>query len=194
MKTVKLIALVGMIFLASSCTSQSGKISAIETSKFAAGFGAATLVHEAGHYVVANLEGMNNVRIHPTKVTYEYDTYSKSAKRNIAMAGFGADFASTRLLMSNDEWFPKDNNFVLGYLARNMVHPVFATLRYELGFDGKYDDLRSLKETGVSPQLVEAGLIAHAALTYYQLKHNPKSPLYIEASPRKVGLNLIHRF
>lgn len=191
-KVIEILVIAGMIFLTSSCRSQ-GNFSVKETAKFGAGFASGVLAHETGHYLVAKAEGMDNVKIHPTKVTYEYDKYSKSAERNIAMAGFGADIIGSEIVMSNDKLFPKDNNFVLGYLAWTMIEPLSYTLRHELSSNG-YGDLKGLDETGIDARAVEVGLIAHAALTYYRLKKNPDFPLYVEAGPDRVFANWKWRF
>ena len=189
MKTVKLIALFGIIFLASSCTSQSTeRVSAIETGKFGAGIAAGIAGHELGHYAVGKLQGMDNVRIRPFKTTYSYEKYDESKDRNFLLGGFASDIIGSEIVMSNDKLFPKDNNFVLGYLAWTMFEPISYTLRHEFGWEGENGDLRGLEETGMNVEYLEIGMIAHSALTYYRLRHNPSSPLYVEASPSKVLL------
>lgn len=191
--TVKLIALIGIVFLTSSCRNQTGEISIKESLKFGAGFASGILSHEVGHYIVAKIEGMDNIRFRSTKVTYEYDEYCKSKKRNVAFGGFGADILSSEILMSNDRLFPKDNSFVLGWLAWTMFEPISYTLRHELSSNG-YGDLKDLEDTGVDARVVEAGLIAHGILTYYRLSKNPDFPLYVRASSDKVYVGAKWRF
>lgn len=188
-KTINILFLVGLVFAVSSCRSQStGKISGIEIGKFSAGFAAGWRLHEAGHFVTGKLEGLDNLKMGLTETTYTYEKYDKSKDRNFLLGGFAFDVIGSEVVMSNDRLFPKNNNFVLGYLAWTMIEPISYTLRHEFGWEGENGDLRGLERVGVNPQMMEAGLLAHAALTYYRLRHNPTSPLYVEASPRKVML------
>ncbi len=188
MKAIKLALLIGIIFLGTSCRSQSGKISAVETVKFATGITAGIASHEFGHYAVGKLQGMDNVKLRPFKTTYTYEKYDKSKARNFLLGGFASDVIGSEVVMSNDKLFPKDNNFVLGYLAWTMIEPISYTIRHEFGWEGENGDLRGLERTGMKTEWLEVGMIAHSALTYYRLRHNPKSPLYVEASPSKVLL------
>ena len=190
---IKAMVLVGIVVCTSSCRTQTGNLSAKETLKFGAGFASGILFHEVGHYTVAKMEGMDNVKQHPTKVTYKYDKYNESKKRNIAFGGFVADVISSEILMSSDRLFPKDNFFVLGWLTWTMFEPISYTLRHEFSSDG-YGDLKDLEDTRVNSRIVEATLIAHGILTYYRLSKNPDFPLYVRTSSGRVYVGTRWRF
>lgn len=188
-RMIKTVVLVGIVVFVSSCRTQTGDLSLKKSLQFGAGFASGILFHEVGHYAMAKVEGMDNVKLHPTKVTYEYDEYNKSKQRNIAFGGFGADILSSEILLANDKYFPKDNSFVLGWLAWTMFEPISYTLRHEFSSDG-YGDLRDLENTGVNARVVETALIAHGILTYYRLSKNPDFPLFVRASSDKVYVGL----
>jgi hypothetical protein len=94
---------------------------------FGTGFVAGGLFHEIGHYAVAKMEGMNNVQLHPTRVTYTYKEYNRRKRRNIAAAGFMADILGSEMLLASDKLFPKDNAFVLGWLFWTIYEPISYT-------------------------------------------------------------------
>lgn len=190
-----------------SCASTAGKTEltpsqarwslAKKSLGFGAGFVSGGLFHEVGHFTVAKLEGMKNVRLHPTKVTYEYkpyDTYEyneydRIKRRNIAAAGFAADVLSSEILLASDKYFPKDNSFVLGWLFWTIFEPVSYTLRHELSSDG-CGDLKNLEETGVNARVVEGALLAHGALTVYRLYRKKEVPLFIKVTRDEIGIGL----
>ena len=192
-KMIKVMVLVGIVVFASSCQTQTGSLSIKKSLEFGAGFASGVLFHEVGHYTVAELEGMDNVRLSLTKVTYEYDKYNKSKKRNIAFGGFAADIISSEILLANDKHFPKNNSFILGWLTWTIFEPISYTLRHEFSSDG-YGDLRDLEDTGVNSRVVEAALIAHGIFTYYRLTKNPDFPLFVRASSDKVYVGAKWRF
>lgn len=192
-KMIKALVLVGIVVFVSSCRTQTGSLSVKKSLEFGAGFASGILFHEVGHYTVAKLEGMDNVKLHPTKVTYEYDEYNKSKKRNIAFGGFAADIISSEILLASDKHFPKNNSFVLGWLAWTIFEPISYTLRHEFS-SGGYGDLRDLENTGVNSRVVEVALIAHGILTYYRLSKNPDFPLFVRTSSDKVYVGMKWRF
>jgi hypothetical protein len=180
MRTGTIGILVIVMLTCSSCTVRMNEdLTASKVLQFGAGFGAGMLSHETGHYMVAKAEGLDNVKFRFTEVTYE-GRASQTERQNFYAGGFGADILSSEVLMASNKLFPKDNFFVLGWLAWTVFEPFSYTVRNEFSSDG-YGDLRGLKEAGVSPRAVEATLIAHGLLTCYRLSKNPDFPISVSA-------------
>lgn len=192
-RTIKTVLLVGIVLFVSSCQTQTEGLSFKKNLKFGAGFASGILFHEVGHYAVAKAEGMDNVKLYPTKVTYEHDKYDESKKRNVAFGGFAADVISSEVLLASDKHFPKNNPFILGWLAWTVFEPFSCTLRHELSSNG-CGDLKDLEDTGVNPHVVEAALIAHGIFTYYPLTKNPDFPLSVTVSNEGFIVGLKWRF
>jgi hypothetical protein len=158
-----------------------------------AGFVAGSIFHELGHYTIAKMEGMDNVQLHATKVTYTYKEYNRRKRRNIAAGGFMADVFSSEILLASNK-FPKDNSFVLGWLLWTIYNPINYTLRHEFSSINGYDDLKNLDETGIDATFAETGLLAHAALTAYRLWKNPDVPIFIRTTSREIMVGLEWKF
>lgn len=189
---MKSVICVMVTVLASGCSIQTEKLTAGKVLQFGAGVGSGLLCHEAGHYVVAKAEELEYVKFRGMEVTYCGEA-SRSEKMAFYAAGFGADIISSEILMSNNKLFPKDNCFVLGWLAWTMFEPFSYTLRHELSSDG-YGDLRGLDEAGVNSELVEVGLIAHSVLTYYRLNKNPDFPIRVSIEKSACIFGLEYHF
>ena len=154
---------------------------------FAAGLASGFLFHEAGHEVVARAENVN--------MSWSGDRWtvrtSGGSLRNIAWAGFGAQVISTEVILGFDK-IPKDNAYVLGWLAFNILNSFTYPLRNEL--QNGYGDLETLRRTGVDTGYVEIGMVVYGLLTAYRIYHNPKFIPYIRATKEEVALGIGWRF
>jgi len=194
MKTRTIISIVVVMLACSSCRVDiESKPTAGKILEFGAGFASGLLSHEAGHYVVAKAEELDEVRFRGTKITYS-GRVSGAERRMFYGAGFGADVISSEILMSSNRLFPKDNTYVLGWLAWSVFEPFSYTARNEFGFWNRDSDLRGLRDAGVSPRAVEIGLIAHACLTYYRLSRNPDFPIHVSFAPDRFLVGAEWRF
>ncbi|MBU3901510.1 hypothetical protein KJ590_00315 [Patescibacteria group bacterium] len=193
MKKIGLVLLVAvMVFLAGN----SGVALADETSEarwnlakkgagFVAGFASGVLFHEAGHEIVARLE---NVNINWSGTRWTVNAANNTKLRHIALAGFGAQIISTEILLGLDQ-IPKDNSYVLGWLAFNVIESFYYPLRNQLRDDG-YGDIKTLRKAGIDTAYVEIGLIAHGLLTAYRIYHNPKFIPYVKATKEELILGI----
>ncbi len=156
---------------------------------FAAGFASGFLFHEAGHEVVARAENVD--------MSWNGDnrwfakTSSDSKLRNIAFAGFGAQVVSTEVILGIDK-IPKDNAYVLGWLAFNVLNSFLYPLRNEL--QGGYGDLETLRRTGIDTGYVEIGMVAYGLLTAYRVYKNPKFIPYVKATKEEIIFGVGWRF
>lgn len=145
------------------------------------------LFHEAGHEIIAKVENVD--------MSWSGDRWtartSGGSLRNIAWAGFGAQVISTEIILGIDQ-IPKDNSYVLGWLAFNVFNSFLYPLRNEFG--NGYGDLEMLHRTGIDTAYVEVGLVAYGLLTAYRVYHNPKFIPFIKTTKEEVVLGIGWRF
>lgn len=154
---------------------------------FVAGLTSGFLFHEIGHEIVARAEGAD--------INWSDNRWTARASgnslRNIAWAGFGAQVISTEVILGVEK-IPKDNAYVLGWLAFNICNSLIYPLRNEL--QNGYGDLETLRRTGIDTAYVEIGLVAYGLLTAYRVYHNPKFIPYIKTTKEEIVLGVSWRF
>jgi hypothetical protein len=156
---------------------------------FTAGVMSGLAFHELGHHAVAKAEGID---IDWADDSWWVDSASDSQYRNISIAGFGAQILSTEVILRSES-IPKGNSYVLGWLTFNILNQIAYPLRNELSSDG-FGDLGTYEKYGGNVEVLEAGLIAHAIWSWYRLKNNPDTPIFIRATSDEVRIGLGWKF
>jgi len=152
---------------------------------FTAGFISGLVSHELGHEVVARQEGVD---IEWSGTNWYADNASASEHRNISIAGFGMQVLSTEIILRSKS-IPKDSSYVLGWLTYNIANQILYPLQNELSSSG-YKDLANYENYGGNVKVLEVGLIAHAIWSFYRLKNNPDTPLFISVTRNEVRIGL----
>jgi len=152
-----------------------------KTGGFTAGVASGFVFHELGHYAMAQAEGVD---IHWLGDSWWVPEASASEHRNISAAGFGAQVLSTEVILRTDR-IPKDNSYVLGWLAYNIANQILYPLRNEFSPNG-HGDLATYEKYGGNVEVLEIGLVAHAIWSFYRLKNNPDTPFYIRTTRDEV--------
>ncbi len=164
-----------------------------KTGGFVGGLTAGLLCHEAGHQVVASLEGVSmdwNLGGGIQIGKWTAHNYSSHSLRNIALGGFGAQVLSTEILLGFDE-IPKDNSFILGWMTFNILNSIFYVLVNELS--SGHEDLKTLRDAGMGRNdvtLLEVGLVAHALLSAYRVYKDPKFIPYVRATKSEFAVGI----
>lgn len=154
--------------------------------------------HESGHQVVAWLENVDmtwyydNDKVGIPLWWWAHTGNNKTKLRNIALGGFASEILSTELILSYDK-IPKDNAFVLGYLAWNTFNPIYYSLMNETRKRG-HGDLKTLDECGVKSEYVEIVIISHALLSAYRLYKKPEFLPYMRATKQELIIGLSWRW
>jgi len=161
-----------------------------KSAGFIGGWVSGFLFHEAGHEVVARVEGVG-MSWQGADNRWLANTYDQGKLRNIALGGFGAQIISTEIILGIEK-IPKDNAFVFGWLGFNIINSLLYVLDNELR-DG-IGDLETLRATGVNTGFVEIGLVAHSILTAYRIYKNPKFIPYVRATRGELALGIGWRF
>ncbi|MBI4708744.1 MAG: hypothetical protein HY764_00890 [Candidatus Portnoybacteria bacterium] len=163
-------AKIGLIFLcllAMPFTAQAeGMVK--EWGLFFAGMGVGFVSHEAGHQIMAGIYGEKlDWGFDGTELRWEISADSKTRLRNIALGGTAAEILSSEILLRTKA--PKDNSFIIGWLAWNIINPIRYVIRHEIG--NGYGDLELIErnEQGLDIVYVEAIKIAHSLWTAYRL-------------------------
>jgi len=158
---------------------------------FGAGFVAGGAFHELSHAVVAKIE---DVHMEWGGFTPRWTAYTNDSGklRNIAFAGFGGEILSSEIILGVPA-IPKDNAFVLGWLAWDILDPILYTLQDSLQ-KGGYGDIETLRNNGVNTDLMKVGLIAHALVTAYRLYKDPKFVPYVTVTKKEVVLGFSFTF
>jgi len=144
---------------------------------FVGGLVAGGFSHEAGHQIMAWVEGAD--------MSWRYDgswtTNAEGGKLNrIVLSGWGAEVLITEALLTTDK-IPKDSPFFLGTLTYYILHPFAYVLLQELKEDG-YGDFKTLKKEGMDIRWLEIGLVAHSILSTYRVYKNPKFIPFVKAT------------
>lgn len=167
-----------------------------KTGGFIGGWASAFVVHELGHQAMASLNGTHITWSagggYPQNIKWTAYNYSESSLRQITLAGFGAQIISAEALLFFDE-VPKDNAFVLGWLGYHVINTLAYVLVDRLSQDG-IGDFKTLRaQAGMSRgevNLLELGLVAHAALTTYRVFKNPKVKPYVKTTGREIVVGI----
>ncbi len=159
-----------------------------KTAGFVAGLASGIFSHEAGHEIVSRLEDVDLDWSGAHWTVHETD---KNKVRHIALAGFGAQIISTEIILGVDQ-IPKDNAYVLGWLAFNVFNSFYYPLVNQLR--GGYGDIETLRKNGIDTAYVEIGLIAHGLLTAYRVYNNPKFIPYVKATKEELILGISWSF
>ena len=162
-----------------------------KTTGFIAGWASGFFFHEAGHEIVARLEGVDMGWSGVFNTRWTVFTSNKNKLRHIALAGFGAQIVSTEIILGIDQ-IPKDNAYVLGWLAFNVFNSFYYPLVNQLR--GGYGDIETVRKTGIDTAYVEIGLIAHGLLTAYRVYNNPKFIPYVKATKEELILGISWSF
>jgi len=160
-----------------------------KTGGFTAGFVSGLAFHELGHQAIASAEGVN---VDWADSNWWVDNTSDSQYRNISVAGFGAQILSTEVILRSGS-IPKDNSYVLGWLAFNIINQVAYPIRNELSNNG-FGDLKTYEKYGGNVEVLEVGLVAHAIWSLYRLKNNPDTPFFIQTTRDEVRIGLGWKF
>ncbi len=160
-----------------------------KTAGFTAGFMSGLAFHELGHEIVARSEGMN---IKWRGDNWRVANATNSQCREISVAGFGMQILSTEVILRSKS-ISKDNSYVLGWLAYNIVNQISYPLRNELSSNG-HADLGNYKKHGGNVRILETALIAHAIWSFYRLKNNPDTPFFITATYKEIQIGFGWKF
>lgn len=155
---------------------------------FIAGWASGYLFHEAGHAVVASFE---NVSMEWSLTRWTAYTNDSQKLRNIAFAGFGAEILSSEIILGVPA-IAKDNAYVLGWLAFDILNPVIYVLRD--GLQNGYGDMETLRNHGVNTDLLKIGMLAHAAIIVYRLYRNPSFVPYVGVTKSEIVLGFTKTF
>ena len=165
-----------------------------KTGGFLGGLVTGFVFHELGHETMARFDGANITwSAGSDYIKGTTHNYSEASLRRIELAGFGAQIISTETLLFF-EGIPKDNAFVLGWLGYNVISTFTYILSDQLLSPDGVGDFKSLRtQAGVSRgdvNLLQLGLVAHAALTTYRVFKNPKIKPYISATGREIVIGV----
>ena len=142
-----------------------------EFGLFFAGWTTGFINHEVGHYLTANLLGVDiEWRCSNANLTYYIRAKNGVDLRNTALGGTAAEILSSEALLYSRA--SKDNAFVIGWLTFNIVNPIQYVIRHEL--QNGYGDLEIVKkhENGLKVEYLEAIKVGHALFTAYRLWNN----------------------
>ncbi|MFC1756608.1 hypothetical protein ACFLZC_00400 [Patescibacteria group bacterium] len=164
---------------------------------FMAGFAAGKLIgHNGGHEVASWLTGSRLDWSAPAsgdwRPQWHLNENDRQKRQLVLFGGFAEQILSTEIILGWGK-IPKDNPFVLGWLAWNFVEPIVYTVLHETR-DGGYCDLALLEEVGVNAHLVEAGLLAHVAISAFRLYKNPGFPVFVKVTSKEIGIFFGKRF
>jgi len=160
-----------------------------KTVGFGTGFFAGFVGHELGHSVVAEIE---DVDITWSGSDWRTHTEKKSEVRNISLGGFAEQILSSEIILGCDK-IPKDNAFVLGYMAWNIINPIIYTLKNETR-SGGHGDLKTIDKSGLNSEYVELVIVGHALLSAYRLYKKPEFPFFIKATHQELIIGLAWRW
>ena len=113
-----------------------------------------------------------------------------NAERNVSLAGFAVDVIGSNIIMSADE-IPKDNSFVLGILAYQLINPLFYIAKHEL--DG-HGDLEAYERHGGDAVPIELGLIINSAFNLYRLYRDPGFRAFVRITKEETSIVLKWEF
>ncbi len=162
-----------------------------KTAGFVAGLASGIFFHETGHEIVARLENTDMGWSGVFNSQWRAPSAHNTELRHIALAGFGAQIVSTEIILGMNQ-IPKDNAYVLGWLAFNVFNSLCYPLLNELR--GGYGDIETLRKAGIDTAYVEIGLIAHGLLTAYRIYRNPQFIPYIKATKEELILGISWSF
>lgn len=155
---------------------------------FAVGFMSGFGFHELGHQAVASTHGVK-MDWHWNNGNPEWWAHADGNKlRDVSLGGFAAQIVSTEVIL-NAPQIPKDNSFVVGWLAYNVINAIAYPIRHEL-LDGGYDDFKTLEQTGMDTEVLEAGLIAHALFTAYRMHEKTDFPVWVQTTRQEIAIGL----
>ncbi len=140
-------------------------------SLFVAGLGTGLVNHELGHQVIASVYGVHlDWQMKDNQPTWFARSQDHEKLRNIALGGTAAEIVSSEIILNTK--ISKDDAFVIGWLAWNIVNPILYVVRHELG--GGHGDLKTIQENsvGLNVRLVEGIKISHSLWTAYRLLNN----------------------
>ena len=164
----------------------------INVAKKAAGFiggvFAGYVFHELGHGGAALIEGVTP-RMSGGVIKWNS---SPAASRIIGLGGFGAQFLSDEIILGVDA-IPKNNSFVLGWLAYNTLNTVSYIVADSV-IDGGHRDFKVLRDNGMNTDIVKIVLLAHMALSVYRLYNNPQFMPYVGVTKNEVVVGLTWRW
>ena len=197
MKKLLLVLSVAVAFastFSASCLALADEVSSVrisvakKTGGFIAGVASGLVFHELGHEAMARFEGVD---MRWSGTTNWRTSASPAAMRNIAIGGFGAQVLSTEIMLGVDA-IPKDNAFILGWLAFNVLNVANYMIKDEVC--GGYGDFETLRNNGMNTDFLKVGLLAHAALSAYRLYKNPKFIPYVGMARDELVLGLTWRW
>lgn len=187
-----LVLAVALAFSASYCWAEDEAAAArISAAKKAGGFIAGAIAglasHELGHEAMARFEGAN-LRWNGANWS---TSASPAALRNIVLSGFGAQVLSAEIMLGVNA-IPKDNSFVLGWLAFNIAGSLAYVARDE--WQRGYGDIETFRNSGGNADYLKVGLVAHSLFSAYRLYKNPAVMPYAQATKNEIVLGLSWRW
>lgn len=181
MKKLSFVFTLILIFVFSAEPIFAGNL-AKKTAGFGGGLIAGCVFHEGGHQVAAWYEDVN---ISWSGTNWSYDRDIKDREQAvIGSAGLLVDAIGQNIILGVDA-IPKDNSFVLGVLAWEILNPITYTLRNEFSSDG-HGDLRELRQAGIDTGLVEVGLVANSLVSLYRLYKNPDFRGFVNVTGKEI--------
>lgn len=110
----------------------------------------------------------------------------------VAGGGFMEQIISSEIILGFDE-IPKDNAFVLGYMAWNILNPIVYTIAREFhigNYGDGYGDLEVLDRSGWKAEYVEVAICAYALSSAWRLYSNKDFPLFVKATREEIKIGL----
>lgn len=194
----KITLAVALLFVSASCWAEDEITAArVNTAKragwFVAGYLSGFGSHELHHAVIAKTEGVGMEWSGGVQFPGRWTAHSddKEKIRRVAIAGFVGQVLSTEVILGIDA-IPKNNAFILGWLAYNISNAVYYTAVDNLR--GGYGDFESLRNNGMNTDLVKVGLLAEAAISAYRIYRNPKFIPYVQAAMDELVVGLSWRW
>ena len=162
-----------------------GELSALSRKAvgFLSGAAAGVALHEGGHHLAEAMLGWEDVE-------GGGKPRGSNATRNVALGGFAVDVVASNIIMSADT-IPKDNAFILGVLAFELLNPLIYIARHE---SHGYGDLEAYKEAGGDVALVEVGLILTSAFNLYRLYKDPGFRVFVKTTKEETSILLKWKF
>ena len=161
--------------------------------KFVLGLGSGFVGHESGHYLAAAaLHDLDKTHWQWTYIQLEPRVSDRDAGI-IAVGGFSAEIISSEIILSVPA-IKKDSLYILGWLAWDILNPIFYVIRHEMM--GAKDDLALIEESSseTNKRITEAVILTHAAVSALRLFLNPEFGIVLNPTKGRATLNVIKTF
>ncbi len=189
MKRIKLLTMVvvlSFLFLSSTSTAF-----AFDYLKFALGVGSGYVIHEAAHQAVAEVNGTPFKWKNGFGSAWVISNNTSDRERyELASAGLVSQVLSTEIIL-NTKYIPKDNEYVIGMLAFNIVNALLYVVSDGiLNPDDNYGDIEMMDKAGLKREYVSAFLVVHSLYSIYRVYYKTDIPVYLSMSKNEIKMGI----